>query len=149
MQSRHIQAQEPSWTSPVGLGELGWPRLLQQCSKPSVWGLTWLWSLWAPGPWAVLCQDLGPALGSFLITAVSPSLDHPLVHSATSDLAVMLFSSGFLPVCALTAASALQVHLCEADGLLEFLGVSSSEFTHQPVLVAVKMLRSDVNKTAR
>ncbi|NXC17024.1 DDR2 protein, partial [Corythaeola cristata] len=42
-----------------------------------------------------------------------------------------------------------EVHLCEADGLLEFLGVSSSEFTHQPVLVAVKMLRSDVNKTAR
>lgn len=68
---------------------------------------------------------------------------------AVTNLAVMLFSSGFLPVCALTAASALQVHLCEADGLLEFLGVSSSEFTHQPVLVAVKMLRSDVNKTAR
>ncbi|XP_009864073.1 PREDICTED: discoidin domain-containing receptor 2-like isoform X2 [Apaloderma vittatum] len=42
-----------------------------------------------------------------------------------------------------------EVHLCEADGLLEFLGVSSIEFTHQPVLVAVKMLRSDVNKTAR
>ncbi|NWY67852.1 DDR2 protein, partial [Erithacus rubecula] len=42
-----------------------------------------------------------------------------------------------------------EVHLCEADGLLEFLGVSSSEFTQQPVLVAVKMLRSDVNKTAR
>ncbi|NXW57709.1 DDR2 protein, partial [Eurystomus gularis] len=42
-----------------------------------------------------------------------------------------------------------EVHLCEADGLLEFLGVSSTEFTHQPVLVAVKMLRSDVNKTAR
>ncbi|NXD74870.1 DDR2 protein, partial [Halcyon senegalensis] len=42
-----------------------------------------------------------------------------------------------------------EVHLCEADGLLEFLGLSSTEFTHQPVLVAVKMLRSDVNKTAR
>ncbi|NXF42993.1 DDR2 protein, partial [Oceanites oceanicus] len=42
-----------------------------------------------------------------------------------------------------------EVHLCEADGLLEFLGVSPTEFTHQPVLVAVKMLRSDVNKTAR
>ncbi|KAM6296888.1 discoidin domain-containing receptor 2-like [Aegotheles albertisi] len=42
-----------------------------------------------------------------------------------------------------------EVHLCEADGLLEFLGVSSTEFTHPPVLVAVKMLRSDVNKTAR
>ncbi|KAM9371041.1 discoidin domain-containing receptor 2-like [Phaethornis superciliosus] len=42
-----------------------------------------------------------------------------------------------------------EVHLCEADGLLEFLGVSSTEFTPQPVLVAVKMLRSDVNKTAR
>ncbi|NXG94439.1 DDR2 protein, partial [Stercorarius parasiticus] len=42
-----------------------------------------------------------------------------------------------------------EVHLCEADGLLEFLGVPSTEFTHQPVLVAVKMLRSDVNKTAR
>ncbi|KAM6399953.1 discoidin domain-containing receptor 2-like [Rhynochetos jubatus] len=42
-----------------------------------------------------------------------------------------------------------EVHLCEADGLLEFLGVSATEFTHQPVLVAVKMLRSDVNKTAR
>ncbi|XP_025969558.1 discoidin domain-containing receptor 2-like [Dromaius novaehollandiae] len=42
-----------------------------------------------------------------------------------------------------------EVHLCEADGLLEFLGVSSTEFTRQPVLVAVKMLRSDVNKTAR
>ncbi|XP_061335738.1 discoidin domain-containing receptor 2-like isoform X1 [Pezoporus flaviventris] len=42
-----------------------------------------------------------------------------------------------------------EVHLCEADGLLEFLGVSSTEFTHQPILVAVKMLRSDVNKTAR
>ncbi|NXX46554.1 DDR2 protein, partial [Tricholaema leucomelas] len=42
-----------------------------------------------------------------------------------------------------------EVHLCEADGLLEFLGVSSTEFSPQPVLVAVKMLRSDVNKTAR
>ncbi|NWY05322.1 DDR2 protein, partial [Nothoprocta ornata] len=42
-----------------------------------------------------------------------------------------------------------EVHLCEADGLLEFLGVSSTEFTRQPVLVAVKMLRSDVNKIAR
>ncbi|NWR55287.1 DDR2 protein, partial [Bucorvus abyssinicus] len=42
-----------------------------------------------------------------------------------------------------------EVHLCEADGLLEFLGVPSAEFTPQPVLVAVKMLRSDVNKTAR
>uniref|UniRef100_A0A8C8SZ39 Discoidin domain-containing receptor 2 n=1 Tax=Pelusios castaneus TaxID=367368 RepID=A0A8C8SZ39_9SAUR len=42
-----------------------------------------------------------------------------------------------------------EVHLCEADGLLEFLGLTSMELTSQPVLVAVKMLRSDVNKTAR
>ncbi|XP_074830171.1 discoidin domain-containing receptor 2-like isoform X2 [Natator depressus] len=42
-----------------------------------------------------------------------------------------------------------EVHLCEADGLLEFLGLSSTELTNQPVLVAVKMLRSNVNKTAR
>uniref|UniRef100_A0A8C0GM27 Discoidin domain-containing receptor 2 n=1 Tax=Chelonoidis abingdonii TaxID=106734 RepID=A0A8C0GM27_CHEAB len=42
-----------------------------------------------------------------------------------------------------------EVHLCEADGLLEFLGLSSMELTKQPVLVAVKMLRSNVNKTAR
>ncbi|KAH1179375.1 discoidin domain-containing receptor 2-like isoform X3 [Mauremys mutica] len=42
-----------------------------------------------------------------------------------------------------------EVHLCEADGLLEFLGLSSMELTNQPVLVAVKMLRSNVNKTAR
>ncbi|XP_067417549.1 discoidin domain-containing receptor 2-like isoform X2 [Emydura macquarii macquarii] len=41
-----------------------------------------------------------------------------------------------------------EVHLCEADGLLEFLGLSSMELTNQPVLVAVKMLRSNVNKTA-
>ncbi|XP_075762058.1 discoidin domain-containing receptor 2-like isoform X2 [Pelodiscus sinensis] len=42
-----------------------------------------------------------------------------------------------------------EVHLCEADGLLEFLGLSSMELPTQPVLVAVKMLRSNVNKTAR
>nr|XP_006123777.1 discoidin domain-containing receptor 2-like [Pelodiscus sinensis] len=42
-----------------------------------------------------------------------------------------------------------EVHLCEADGLLEFLGLSSLELPTQPVLVAVKMLRSNVNKTAR
>ncbi|XP_074871143.1 discoidin domain-containing receptor 2-like isoform X1 [Carettochelys insculpta] len=41
-----------------------------------------------------------------------------------------------------------EVHLCEADGLFEFLGLSSTELTSQPVLVAVKMLRSNVNKTA-
>ncbi|XP_064420345.1 discoidin domain-containing receptor 2 isoform X2 [Latimeria chalumnae] len=44
-----------------------------------------------------------------------------------------------------------EVHLCEADGLQEFLGpdVSFSVFNDQSVLVAVKMLRSDATKNAR
>uniref|UniRef100_H9GE80 Discoidin domain-containing receptor 2 n=1 Tax=Anolis carolinensis TaxID=28377 RepID=H9GE80_ANOCA len=42
-----------------------------------------------------------------------------------------------------------EVHLCEADGLLEFLGRSSSDASSRPVLVAVKMLRANVTKTAR
>lgn len=77
------------------------------------------------------------------------SLGHSASGHQTDDLNVTSYPSGFWPVRALIDASAPQVHLCEADGLLEFLGVSSTEFTHQPVLVAVKMLRSDVNKTAR
>lgn len=44
-----------------------------------------------------------------------------------------------------------QVHLCEAEGMQEFM---NKEFLfdvpeEQPVLVAVKMLRSDANKNAR
>lgn len=44
-----------------------------------------------------------------------------------------------------------QVHLCEAEGMQEFM---NKEFLFdisedQPVLVAVKMLRSDANKNAR
>ncbi|XP_020656591.3 discoidin domain-containing receptor 2 isoform X1 [Pogona vitticeps] len=42
-----------------------------------------------------------------------------------------------------------EVHLCEADGLLEFLGRASPETPGQAVLVAVKMLRPNVTKTAR
>ncbi|KAH0615492.1 hypothetical protein JD844_004796 [Phrynosoma platyrhinos] len=42
-----------------------------------------------------------------------------------------------------------EVHLCEADGLLEFLGRASLEASSRPVLVAVKMLRANVTKTAR
>ncbi|KAM4697024.1 discoidin domain-containing receptor 2-like [Rhinophrynus dorsalis] len=42
-----------------------------------------------------------------------------------------------------------EVHLCEAEGLQEFLEMSSNEFSDQPDLVAVKMLRSNVTKTAR
>lgn len=46
---------------------------------------------------------------------------------------------------------ALQVHLCEAEGMQKFM---DNEFLFdvpedQPVLVAVKMLRSDANKNAR
>lgn len=45
----------------------------------------------------------------------------------------------------------IQVHLCEAEGMQEFL---NEEFLFdisedQAVLVAVKMLRSDANKNAR
>lgn len=45
----------------------------------------------------------------------------------------------------------LQVHLCEAEGMQEFM---NKEFLfdvpeEQTVLVAVKMLRSDANKNAR
>uniref|UniRef100_A0A8C5WM84 receptor protein-tyrosine kinase n=1 Tax=Leptobrachium leishanense TaxID=445787 RepID=A0A8C5WM84_9ANUR len=42
-----------------------------------------------------------------------------------------------------------EVHLCEVEGLLDFLEMSSSEFCNQPDLVAVKMLRPNVTKTAR
>ncbi|XP_069841779.1 discoidin domain-containing receptor 2-like isoform X2 [Dendropsophus ebraccatus] len=42
-----------------------------------------------------------------------------------------------------------EVHLCEVEGLQDFLETSSSDFTNQPVLVAVKMLRANVTKTAR
>uniref|UniRef100_A0A8C5SVL1 Discoidin domain-containing receptor 2 n=1 Tax=Laticauda laticaudata TaxID=8630 RepID=A0A8C5SVL1_LATLA len=42
-----------------------------------------------------------------------------------------------------------EVHLCEAVGLLEFLGRASPENSSQAILVAVKMLRADVTKTAR
>ncbi|XP_069097450.1 discoidin domain-containing receptor 2-like isoform X2 [Pleurodeles waltl] len=42
-----------------------------------------------------------------------------------------------------------EVHLCEAEGLQEFLELSDIEFAQQPDLVALKMLRSDVTKTAR
>ncbi|XP_053328314.1 discoidin domain-containing receptor 2-like [Spea bombifrons] len=42
-----------------------------------------------------------------------------------------------------------EVHLCEVEGLLDFLEMSSSEFSNQPDLVAVKMLRANVTKTAR
>lgn len=42
-----------------------------------------------------------------------------------------------------------EVHLCEADGLLEFLGRASPEASSRAVLVAVKMLRPNVTKTAR
>lgn len=43
------------------------------------------------------------------------------------------------------------MHLCEAEGMQEFM---NEEFLfnvpeEQPVLVAVKMLRSDANKNAR
>lgn len=43
------------------------------------------------------------------------------------------------------------MHLCEAEGMQEFM---NKEFLfdvpeEQPVLVAVKMLRSDANKNAR
>ncbi|KAL7980913.1 hypothetical protein Chor_002067 [Crotalus horridus] len=42
-----------------------------------------------------------------------------------------------------------EVHLCEAVGLLEFLGRASPDSSSQAILVAVKMLRTDVTKTAR
>ncbi|KAM4662872.1 discoidin domain-containing receptor 2-like [Discoglossus pictus] len=42
-----------------------------------------------------------------------------------------------------------EVHLCETEGLKEFLDLSSNEFSDQPDLVAVKMLRANVTKTAR
>lgn len=50
-----------------------------------------------------------------------------------------------------SASSSFQVHLCEAEGMQEFM---NKEFLFdipedQPVLVAVKMLRSDANKNAR
>ncbi len=51
----------------------------------------------------------------------------------------------------LSTFSCPQVHLCEAEGMQEFM---NKEFSFdipedQPVLVAVKMLRSDANKNAR
>ncbi|KAG9467028.1 hypothetical protein GDO78_015752 [Eleutherodactylus coqui] len=42
-----------------------------------------------------------------------------------------------------------EVHLCEVEGLQDFLETSSSDCSNQPVLVAVKMLRANVTKTAR
>ncbi|XP_071981324.1 discoidin domain-containing receptor 2-like [Engystomops pustulosus] len=42
-----------------------------------------------------------------------------------------------------------EVHLCEVEGLQDFLEMSSSDCSNQPVLVAVKMLRANVTKTAR
>lgn len=50
-----------------------------------------------------------------------------------------------------SSLQSFQVHLCEAEGMQEFM---NKEFLFdipedQPVLVAVKMLRSDANKNAR
>ncbi|KAL2089755.1 hypothetical protein ACEWY4_014443 [Coilia grayii] len=45
-----------------------------------------------------------------------------------------------------------EVHLCEADGMQEFMDKDFDSFDSsekQPVLVAVKMLRADANKNAR
>ncbi|XP_075690978.1 discoidin domain-containing receptor 2-like [Rhinoderma darwinii] len=42
-----------------------------------------------------------------------------------------------------------EVHLCEVEGLQGFLEMSSSDCSNQPVMVAVKMLRANVTKTAR
>lgn len=74
------------------LGELGCPKLLHQGSEPRLLGTH---QALIPSCSCVMghvldtfCQDPGPTLGSFLITAVSPSQDHPLVHSASSDHAV-------------------------------------------------------------
>lgn len=44
-----------------------------------------------------------------------------------------------------------QVHLCEAEGMQDFMDedFSFDVIENQTVLVAVKMLRADVNKNAR
>lgn len=44
-----------------------------------------------------------------------------------------------------------QVHLCEAEGLLDFLeeDLSVDQNRESPLLVAVKTLREDANKNAR
>lgn len=44
-----------------------------------------------------------------------------------------------------------QVHLCEAEGMQEFLdeGLSIEGNNESPLLVAVKTLREDANKNAR
>lgn len=44
-----------------------------------------------------------------------------------------------------------QVHLCEAEGMLDFLeeDLSAEQTGESPLLVAVKMLREDANKNAR
>lgn len=44
-----------------------------------------------------------------------------------------------------------QVHLCEAEGMQDFLDedLSTEEISKSPLLVAVKTLREDANKNAR
>lgn len=51
----------------------------------------------------------------------------------------------------LTKCSSKQVHLCEAEGMQDFLGedLSIEGNNESPLLVAVKTLREDANKNAR
>lgn len=43
----------------------------------------------------------------------------------------------------------LQVHLCEAEGMQEFMKDHCDDISDEPMLVAVKTLREDANKNAR
>lgn len=51
----------------------------------------------------------------------------------------------------LTKSFFIQVHLCEAEGMLDFLDedLSIEGNNESPLLVAVKTLREDANKNAR
>lgn len=43
----------------------------------------------------------------------------------------------------------LQVHLCEAKGMKDFMKDNGSDIGDEPILVAVKILREDATKNAR
>lgn len=42
-----------------------------------------------------------------------------------------------------------QVHLCEAEGMQDFMKDHCGDISDEPMLVAVKTLREDANKNAR
>lgn len=61
-----------------------------------------------------------------------------------------LFMDFFTCICCFTiGAYPPQVHLCEAEGMQEFINDHCGNISDEPMLVAVKTLREDANENAR